>query len=112
MGYLSLDGYETEFDDRTLSHLHLVIVSKLRKGESFALSWKEPQSTGGGRTSTWVNPATRIRFHFDGSRSPTLNRDWLLRLAESASSSRGLVVEREDVLDAGQPQIIGDAKGM
>jgi len=32
MGYLSLDGYETGLDDRTLAHIHVVIIHKLSNG--------------------------------------------------------------------------------
>ncbi|GAA0433496.1 ATP-dependent DNA ligase [Leifsonia naganoensis] len=96
MGYISLDGHETEFDDRTLAHLHLVVINKLRKGQSFAMSWRDTPQDGGGRTSVWVHPNSRVRFHFIGSRAVALNRQWLAQLAESADSSRGLIVYREE----------------
>jgi hypothetical protein len=95
MGYLSLDGYETEFDDRTLAHIHVVIINQLRSGHSFAMSWKDTESSGSGRSSVWLHPASNIRFHFSGSRAPVLNRDWLRELAECAESSRGLVIGAE-----------------
>ena len=96
MGYLSYDNHDFTIDDRTLAHLHVVIVNKLRHGQSFAMSWKDSSSSGGGRTSIWLHPMVSIRFHFDGSRTPALNRDWLALLADSADSSRGLVVESEE----------------
>ncbi|WP_442545361.1 DUF7882 family protein [Clavibacter capsici] len=34
-------------DDRTVAHLQVVIISKLRSRDSFAFSWTEPVSTGG-----------------------------------------------------------------
>lgn len=96
MGYLSYENHEYQFEDRTLAHLHIVIVNKLSHGHSFAMSWKDLDAVGGGRTSIWLHPSSNLRFHFDGSRSPALNRDWLAQLAESAESSRGLIVEAED----------------
>ncbi|WP_431220057.1 ATP-dependent DNA ligase [Leifsonia xyli] len=96
MGYFSHEGHEIPFDDRTLAHLHVVIINKLRHGQSFAMSWKDCAATGGGRTSVWLHPASNIRFHFDGSRTPALNREWLALLSDSADSSRGLIVESEE----------------
>ncbi|MGO4533457.1 DUF7882 family protein [Leifsonia sp. 2MCAF36] len=99
MGYLSLDGRETEFDDRTLAHLHIVIINRLRHGHSFAFSWKDTEAGGGGRNCVWLHPASNLRFHFSTSRTPSINREWLQQLAESAESSRGLVVLPEPRLD-------------
>lgn len=96
MGFLSYENHEFTIDDRTLAHLHVVIINKLRHGQSFALSWKDTQSVGGGHTSVWISPTSNLVFHFDGSRTPALNRAWLTQLAESADSSRGLVVAREE----------------
>ncbi|MDN4599066.1 ATP-dependent DNA ligase [Leifsonia virtsii] len=96
MGFLSYENHDVEIDDRTLAHLHVVIVNKLRHGQSFAMSWKDGQSSGGGRTSVWIHPASNVLFHFDGSRAPALNRTWLSELAASADSSRGLIVEPEE----------------
>lgn len=96
MGFLSYENHTLEIDDRTLAHLHVVIVNKLRHGQSFAMSWRDAQTAGGGRTSVWIHPASNVLFHFDGSRAPALNRDWLADLATSADSSRGLIVEPEE----------------
>ncbi|WP_348786506.1 ATP-dependent DNA ligase [Leifsonia sp. NPDC080035] len=115
MGYLTYEDHDIEFDDRTLAHLHIVIVNKLRHGQSFAMSWRDPAERGGGRTSIWLHPAVTLRFHFDGSRTPALNRDWLTMLADSADSSRGLVVEREENIPAptDAPHItLPDAQGI
>ena len=35
-----------EVDDRTLAHLKVVIALKLRRNESFTLSWRHPDATG------------------------------------------------------------------
>lgn len=97
MGYLSHENHEIEFDDRTLAHLHVVIVHKLRSGQSFAMSWRDAVEDGGGRTSIWLHPASNLRFHFDRSGSLPLNRQWLSELAASADGRHGLVVSAEKV---------------
>ncbi|MDN4613754.1 ATP-dependent DNA ligase [Leifsonia sp. F6_8S_P_1B] len=108
MGYFAYDGREVEFDDRTLAHLHVVIINKLRSGQSFAFSWKDPADSGGGRTSVWLHPTSNVMFHFSGSRAPVLNRGWLARLAETADGPRGLIVEPEEqpVREEAKPTLV------
>ncbi|HMF60041.1 MAG TPA: hypothetical protein VK595_06705 [Vicinamibacterales bacterium] len=81
-----------KIDDRVLSHIKMVIASKLRRREAFLLSWPEPEETGGGRTSVWIHPHADLGFRFDGGRSPELDTDLLDRLAVEASTSRGILI--------------------
>jgi hypothetical protein len=90
MGTLTYDVVsKVEFDDRTLVHLQIVIGSKLRRGESFSLSWtKEPQGTG--RTTIWMHPAIPLVYEFRDGKTPPINREWLNALMETANSPTGL----------------------
>jgi hypothetical protein len=92
MGTLTYDVVsKAEFDDRTLVHLQIVIASKLRRGESFSLSWtKEPQGTG--RTTIWMHPAIPLVYEFQNAATPPINREWLNALMETANSPTGLRV--------------------
>jgi len=91
MGKLRYDGTgEVEFDDRTLSHLQLVIAAKLRRAESFWFTWVKPVSAGSGRVSIWVHPAIPIEISFVGSRVPSINREWVDLLMRAANSPAGL----------------------
>src|SRR5699024_9697333 len=47
---------EVEIEDRTLAHLKAVILIKLRRGESFAMSWPHGLDSGSGRSTIWMNP--------------------------------------------------------
>lgn len=96
MGSLVYDAMVFEFDDRLLAHLQIVIVNKLRRGESFIMSWRAAPEVGSGRGAIWLDPSIALYFEFEGSRVPTINREWLARLANSADSSVGLVVVGED----------------
>ena len=96
MGALNYDGSITNFDDRLLSHLQIVIVQKLRLNQSFVMSWLNSLSVGDGRTSIWIDRTIPLRFTFDGSRVPEISREWITLLTQSADSSRGLVVMNED----------------
>lgn len=92
MGTLTYGSAVVDFDDRLLAHLQIVIVNKLRRHESFAMSWRDSAEVGDGRSTIWLDPSIPLYFKFDGSRIPSIDRDWLERLAESASSSSGLIV--------------------
>ncbi|HEY1529973.1 MAG TPA: ATP-dependent DNA ligase [Galbitalea sp.] len=95
MGSVTYDGLVVHIDDRTLAHLQIVIVNKLRRGESFLMSWKNSTDVGSGRSSIWVHPYVLVLFKFDGNRPPSINDDWLDELTASADSSRGLVITQE-----------------
>ena len=95
MGSITYDGLVIQIDDRTLAHLQIVIVNKLRRGEGFLMSWKDSPAVGDGRSGIWINPTIPLHFKFDGGRVPVINRAWLGELAASADSSRGLIVTKE-----------------
>ncbi|WP_065571548.1 hypothetical protein [Microbacterium oleivorans] len=77
-------------NDRALAHLKVVVATKLRRAESFTLSWQHPDDSPVGRTTIWLHPAIPLRFVFDEAEPPTLDRAWIEELAASASSSGGI----------------------
>jgi hypothetical protein len=95
MGFLSYDSVNVEFDDRALLHLQIVIVQKLRRGESFLMSWRDSDTVGSGRSSIWLHPAIPLYFKFAGSRIPTVNRAWISALATTADGAHGLTLTPE-----------------
>lgn len=101
MGHLVYDGgtAEVQLDDRTLAHLQIVIIAKLRRQESFAFSWKDPSSAGDGRSTIWLHPMVALRFRFAGSRPPAVNPAWVAVLTASANSGGGLHVLPEPTGD-------------
>lgn len=94
MGYLIYNDQtaELQLDDRTLAHLQIVMIAKLRRNESFAFSWKEPASNGDGRSTVWIHPYVNLRFRFVGSRPPQINPAWVASLTQSANGGSGLHV--------------------
>jgi hypothetical protein len=85
-------------DDWALHHLQAVMLTKLRRDESFSFSWDDEPGVGGddaisqpGRHGTvWVSKSSSLYFSFDHSRQDPLNGRWLAILAQAASSSHGL----------------------
>lgn len=84
-----------EIDDRTLAHLKVVIVAKLRRGESFSFSWERSKESGSGHSSIWLNPAVPLDFEFSGKREATLNRAWIDDLVQLANTPAGLRIVPE-----------------
>lgn len=92
---------EIEIEDRTLAHLKVVIITKLRRNESFSLSWAHGVESGSGRSTVWIDPAMPLEFEFYGSRTPALNREWIEVLLQSANTAEGLrMVPEPDPADA------------
>jgi len=80
-------------DDRLLAHVKVVAATKLRRGESFTLSWTHRGDEPVGRTTIWLQPAIPLRFVFDSEIPESLDQDLLKRLANDANSSRGLSLD-------------------
>jgi hypothetical protein len=96
MGKFIYDGGpKVEVEDRALTHLQLVITSKLRRGEPFSFTWKNDASLGGGRTTVWVHPGSSLVFSYFGSRQPSINREWVDALAFTANAPSGLYLVPE-----------------
>lgn len=85
-------GIEISFDDRVLTHLELVVNTKLRRRESFMLSWRDTPGVGDGRSSIWLDTGIPLYFRYSGSRVPLIDREWLEELVAQAGSTRGLVL--------------------
>lgn len=86
-------------DDRALTHLRFVILAKFRRGESFGFSWVKTANEGSGRSTIWLHPSIPLQFEFEGSRPPSLNRQWLEELTRQAATSGGLVITEEPKAD-------------
>jgi hypothetical protein len=93
MGQL-LYGNQTasfEVDDRTLAHVEAVILAKLRRNESFALTI---EAGHGGRDTLWLSASAQLRFSYTTER-PQVNRAWLDALIDTANSTSGMRIVPE-----------------
>lgn len=84
-----------EIEDRALAHVKVVIATKLRRGESFTLSWTHGPDQEVGRSTVWLHPSIPLRFVFDEPEPALLSRSWIEALATSANSSGGLMIVPE-----------------
>ena len=99
MGHMLYGSTPTviELDDRTLAHLELVTLAKLRRNESFAFSVDGPD---GGRSTYWLTASSPLEFHFDVGRQE-INREWLDIIIDSANSTGGMRIIGEPTTTKG-----------
>jgi len=101
MGMLFYGGNSVpiEIEDRALAHLKVVIAMKLRRNESFTLSWQHPPTDPTGRTTIWLHPSIPLQFVFDEPEPPELSTEWITALANSANTSGGIRLLPENLTD-------------
>lgn len=95
MGKLRYDGTSDPIpiDDVTLAHLKLVIGTKLRRQESFMMTWLPPD--GEQRLITvWVHPSIPLQFLFDEAAHPPIERHRVEELMTALNASGELVIDQ------------------
>ena len=109
MGTIYYGGSATpiHIDDRALAHLKVVIATKLRRSESFTVTWRHPEDQPRGRSTIWLHPSIPLRFVFDDPEPTELSREWIEELASSANSSGGITLIAEH-FDTGPLPVIAD----
>ncbi|MDF2509827.1 MAG: putative rane protein [Microbacterium sp.] len=89
------EGDPVHMPEHLLAHVKLVVATKLRRNESFMLTWRHPD--GSGRSSVWLEPSIALRFVFETIEEPAIDHALLTSLAAAASSNGGLVLDLADV---------------
>ncbi|QLD12646.1 DUF7882 family protein [Microbacterium oleivorans] len=92
-----------EIPDRLLAHLKVLAATKLRRSESFTLTWKHVDGSASGRSTIWLQPSIPLRFVFDSAEPEKLDSNLLTEMAKSATSSAGLVVDLAEYAPAAAP---------
>jgi len=89
------DGAPIQIPEHLLAHVKLVVTTKLRRNESFMISWRH--ADGSGRSSLWLDPSIPLRFTFESAEEPRIDHALLSRLAAEASSNAGMLLELDDI---------------
>jgi hypothetical protein len=97
MGILFYADQAIEMDDRTLAHLKIAVVTKLRRDESFTLSWVHGEGQPAGRTTIWMHETIPLRFEFEETEQPVLHREWIEEILRSANSTGGIHLTAEHI---------------
>ena len=90
MGNLHYYSQVFPVEDRTLSHVQVVVGVKLRRHEPFFLSWTSGSAQGSGRHSLWIDRGVPLHFEYIGNRHPAVNREWIEQLITAANGPAGV----------------------
>ncbi|WP_173923519.1 ATP-dependent DNA ligase [Agromyces sp. Marseille-P2726] len=102
MGIFQHNDATFEVDDEVLAHLQIVIVERLRRGETLTLSWIETDHGHGGMTTVLLNPTHGLIFEV-ATPDPVIDPVLIERLAVAADSSEGLTLRRANPSESWRP---------
>ncbi|KDA04903.1 hypothetical protein DC31_02180 [Microbacterium sp. CH12i] len=83
-----------EVDDGTLAHLKIVIGTKLRRHESFMMTWLPEDKEPAGRLTVWMHPAIPLVIAFDDSRMPAIDPKRIETMMENLNARGELVLDQ------------------
>ncbi|MBT2483178.1 MULTISPECIES: hypothetical protein [unclassified Microbacterium] len=79
-------------EDVELAHLKVVIGTKLRRQESFMMTWHPPGGDPGAVCSAWIHPAIPLQFAFDSESIPQVTPGHVAELMERLNATGDLVL--------------------
>lgn len=82
-------------DDVTLAHLKIVVATKLRRHESFMMSWQPVGEFADARLTAWIHPSIPLVMAFDQSESPPIDASRVARMMQSLNAHGELRIEAE-----------------
>ncbi len=90
--YYGSDTAPVTLPDRLLGYIKVITATKLRRGESFTLTWSGAEGENG-RSTIWLQPSIPLRFVFDSAEPEQLSGEYLRALADQSNSATGLNVD-------------------
>jgi len=82
-----------DVDDTTLAHLKIIIGTKLRRQESFMMTWL-PEKTATGRLTIWMNPSIPLVFEFDDPKPAAIDAARIQRMMDLLNARGELVLDQ------------------
>lgn len=94
MGYLTYGNTSARFEveDELMAHLRTVMVTKLRRNESFPLTLR---TDSGAAETLWIHASIPMRFMTEAE-EPALDRTLLVSMVNAANSGHGLDLTRDE----------------
>jgi hypothetical protein len=95
MGRLKYDGLSDPIviDDVTLAHLKIIIGTKLRRQESFMMTWRPIEGAADGRATIWVHPAIPLQLGFDAADFPQIDPHRIEEMMHALNATGELVLD-------------------
>ena len=88
-----------EIDDDTLAHVKILIATKLRRQESFMMTWLPLGDGPDRRASVWIHPAIPLRFGFDTAEHTAIDTHRVAEMMHALNSSGELILDHLLPLD-------------
>lgn len=97
MGKLRYDGTSEpiEISDGLLAHLKVVIGTKLRRHESFLMTW-HPVAGEHQRVTLWIHPAIPLQFFFNEATTTQVEAHRVEELIQTLNASGELIIDEQD----------------
>jgi len=84
-----------EIEDETLAHLKVIIATKLRRQESFMMTWvSDDAAASTGRLSAWIHPSIPMVMAFDSSTLPPIDAKRIARMMQSLNAHGELLIDQ------------------
>lgn len=95
MGRLRYDGTSEPIliEDVTLAHLKIVIATKLRRQESFMMTWRPLQGGVDARATVWIHPAIPLQFGFDEASLPAVDPHRIAEMMHALNATGELILD-------------------
>ncbi len=81
-----------EIDDETLVHLKIVIGTKLRRHESFMMTWPATRARSG-RMTAWMHPSIPLILEFDSGVVPKVDSHRIERMMTTLNARGELTLD-------------------
>lgn len=95
MGRLRYDGTSEPIlvEDTLLAHLKIIIGTKLRRQESFMMTWRPAGDGPDRRATVWIHPAIPLQFGFDAADAPQIDPQRIAELMHSLNATGELSLD-------------------
>lgn len=106
MGRLEYDSIHEPIliEDETLAHIKIVMTTKLRRQESFLLTWL-PRDSADGRLAAWIHPSIPLLFAFEAKAMPKIDPERIEHLMRHLNATGELILDHligDEALASGQ----------
>lgn len=82
-----------EIEDGTLAHLKIIIATKLRRQESFMMTWVPVGDTPDRRMSAWISPSIPLVLAFDAPKPASIDPARVTHMMEALNAHGELVID-------------------
>lgn len=95
MGRLKYNGTSgpISIDDEMLTHLKIVIGTKLRRQESFLMTWRPVDGEPDRRLTIWIHPSIPLQFGFDRADSYPIDPQRIAKIMTDLNATGELVLD-------------------